>query len=176
MTYDATKLEVGPANVYLEEGGQDVLLGFLGDDLTVTMATTSTELTGAQTGDVPQDEVVSGGKFQVTVPLKEISLENLARAFPNCTITGDKSRVDFKPRVGLSLRSIAKKLTIKKLVGGVESALKKDWLIIPEASPVAGEVTFTYHPTTQRVINATFKAWPQGADNRWAYMGDELGS
>ncbi len=176
MALDATKLEVGPANVYLEENGEDVLLGFLGEDLTVNMATEATALTGAQTGTVPQDKVVTGGSFRVTVPLKEISLENLARSFPNCLITGDKSRIDFKPRVGLSLRSLAKKLTIKKIVGGVESALKKDILIIPEASPVDAEVAYTYHPTTQRVINATFEAWPQAADNRWAYMGDELGS
>ena len=176
MPLDATKLEVGPANVYLEEDGEDVLLGFLGDDLTVTMGTTSVELTGAQTGTVPQDEVVTGGSFQVTVPLKEITLENLARGFPNCVVVGNAKRVDFLPRVGLSLRSIAKKMTIKKLLGGVESALSKDWIVIPKASPVAGEVAVSFNPTTQRVINATFKAWPEAGTNRWAFAGDELAS
>ncbi len=176
MPLDATKLEIGPANVYLDEGSGDVLLGYMGEDLTVHMVTTAAPLTGAQKGDVPLDKVVTGGSFRVTVPFKEISLETLARAYPNSVLTADKSRIDFKPRVGLSLRSLGKKLTIKKIVGGVESALKKDILIIPEATAVDAEVTFTYHPTTQRVINASFEAWPDDVTGRWGYMGDELGS
>jgi hypothetical protein len=176
MPLDATKLEIGPANVYLEEDGADVLLGYMGDDLTLHMTTTAAELTGAQTGTVPQNKIITGGSFRVTVPLKEISLENFARAFPNSTLTGDKTRVDFLPRVGLSLRDLAKKMTIKKIIGGVESASKADILIIPEASPVDAEITFTYSPTAQRIINATFEAWPDETTGRWAYMGDELGS
>ncbi len=176
MTLDATKLEVGPANVYLEESSVEVLLGYLGEDLSVAMATTASPLTGAQKGETPLDKVVSGGSFKVTVPFKEISLENFARAFPNSTLTGDKARVDFLPRVGLSMRSLAKKMTIKKILGGVESALAKDHLVIPLASPVDAEVSFTYSPTAQRVIKATFEAWPDDVTGRWAYMGDELSS
>ena len=175
MGVDASKLELGPANVYLEESGIDVHLGFLGDDLVVTMGTEAQVLTGAQTGTTPQDKVISGGSFKVSVPFKEITLENLARGYPNCTITADKGRVDFKLRVGLSMRSLAKKLTLKKLVGGVESLLKKDWLVIPLASPVEGEVSLPFSPTAQRVITATFEAWPD-ENYRWAYMGDELSS
>jgi len=176
MALDATKLEVGPANVYLDETG-DQLLGYMGDDLTVTMGTEAVALTGAQKGTSPLDKVVTGGSFKVSVPFKEISLQNFARAFPNCQLVGTSpQRVDFVNRVGLSLRSLAKKLTIKKIIGGVESTNKKDILIIPLASPVDAEVSVTYSPTEQRVINASFEAWPDDTTGRWAYMGDELAS
>lgn len=177
MALDAQKLEVGPANVYLEEESVDVLLGFMGDDLSVQMSTEAVALTGAQTGTVPQDKVITGGTFTITVPFKEISLENFARAFPNSDLSAGGTRVDFKPKVGQSMRALAKKLTLKKIIGGVESALTKDHLVIPYASPSDAEVTVTFSPTEQRIVNATFEAWPDAANgNRWAFMGDELGS
>ena len=76
----------------------------------------------------------------------------------------------------MSLRSLAKKLTLKKIVGGVESALVKDHLIIPEASPVEGELSVAFTPTDQRVLAATFEAWPDDTTGRWAFFGDELAS
>lgn len=171
MPLDASLLEVGPANVYYD----NVLLGFMGDDLAVTIATEATPLTGAQTGSIPQDKVVSGGSFRVTVPFKEISLQNFARAIPNAIlVTGATSgtRVDFVSQVGKSMRALAKKLEIRKFRGGSESTDPKDFLVIPFASPVDGEVTIPFHPTEQRVITATFEAWPD-ASGRWAFAGDE---
>lgn len=177
---DATLLEVGPANVYIDDGSPapGLLLGFMGDELAVTMSTEVSILTGAQRGTVPLDKVVSGGFFRVTVPFKEISLENLQLGFPNSElfILGG-TRVDFKPKVGLSMLSLAKKMTIIKLIGGVESLLAEDTLVIPLASPSDTEVVFPYHPTEQRIILATFEAFPDPANNdRWAFMGDEAAS
>lgn len=169
-------LELGPANVYIQEGGVDVNVGYLAEGLEYHASTTVAELTGAQAGASPLDKVVTGGRVWIVVPFKEITLENIARAFPNCTITVGKTRVDFLNRVGLSLRSLAKKLTIKKIVGGVESTNKADHFIIPEASPADTELNIPFSPTTQRVINATFEAWPDDATGRWSFLGDELGS
>lgn len=172
MPLNSALLEVGPANVYYD----GVLLGFMGEELAVTIATEATPLTGAQTGTIPQDKVVSGGSFRITVPFKEISLENFARAIPNAVlITGATSgqRLEFRSRVGQSLRALAKPLQIKKILGGVESTQTRDHLTIPLASPVDGEVTIPFHPTEQRVITATFEAWPDPNQNhRWAYWGD----
>lgn len=169
MPLDATLLEVGPANVYFE----GVLLGFMGEDLAVTIATSATPLTGAQTGDIPQDKVVSGGSFRVTVPFKEISLANISKAIPNAVLVtaGTTGRIDFKSRVGQSLRTLARELKIIKFRDGVESVLGKDRLVIPLASPVDAEVVIPFSPTTQRVIVATFEAWPD-VNGRWAFMGD----
>jgi hypothetical protein len=91
------------------------------------------------------DKILTGGSVRVTVEFKEMTLQNFARAYPHAVLTSDSGRVDFTNRVGLSLRSLAKKLTLKKIVGGVESALVKDHLIVPEASPVEGELSVV-HP------------------------------
>ena len=173
--YESDNLELGPCTVYIEEDGQDASVGIIGD-VTVNMGAGASPLTGAHMGDVALNKVITGGHFRFTVQFKEITLENFARAFPNCVLTGDGDRVDFMPRVGLSLRSIAKKMTIKQIVGGVETTDDAKILIIPEASPVEGEITLGYTATEQRVLAATFEAWPDDTTSRWSYIGDELAS
>jgi len=172
---DSANLELGPCNIYLEESAVDVNVGYLGN-VTVKLAAEASPLTGAQKGTSPLDKILTGGGVQVTVEFKEMTLANFARAYPHAVLTGDGDRVDFTNRVGLSMRSLAKQLTLKKIVGGVESALAKDILIIPEASPVEGEITVSFTPTDQRILAATFEAWPNDTTGRWAYMGDELAS
>lgn len=172
---DSSNLELGPCNIYLEESGQDVNVGYLGN-VTLKLGADVAPLTGAQKGTSPLDKILTGGSVQVTVEFKELTLANYARAFPGAVLTGDGDRVDFINRVGLSLRSLAKQLTLKKIIGGVESALSKDWLVIPEASPVEGDRTVTFEPATQRILSATFEAWPNDTTGRWGYFGDELAS
>ncbi len=172
---DSANLELGPCNIYLEENTVDQNVGYLGN-VTVKLGSEASPVTGAQKGTSPLDKFLTGGSVQVTVEFKEMTLKNFSRAYPHAVLTTDGNRVDFTNRVGLSLRSLAKKLTLKKIVGGVESALKKDHLIIPEASPVEGELSVTFTPTDQRVLAATFEAWPDDATGRWGYFGDELAS
>ena len=172
---DSSNLELGPCNIYLEEDGSDVNVGYLGN-VTLTMTVEASPLTGAQKGTSPLDKVLTGGGVQVAIEFKEITLANFARAFPGAVLTADGGRVDFINRVGLSMRDQAKQLTLKKIVGGEESALTKDWLIIPEASPVEGGITVSFTPTDQRVLAATFEAWPNDTTGRWGYLGDELAS
>lgn len=187
MSINTNLLELGPANVYIDEDGDGVaelFLGAMGDELAITMATEAVALTAAQTGTVPQAKVVTGGSFRVTIPFKEIKKENFSRAFPNANFVegGGGSRVDFVPQVGLNLRTIAKKMKIVKVFGLVESTDPDDIFTIPLASPADTEVVVPFSPTEQRVITATFEAWPQvEADpphgfvqNRWAFLGDEF--
>jgi hypothetical protein len=172
---DSNNLELGPCNIYLQEDAEDVNVGYLGN-VTLKLASEASPLTGSQKGTAPLDKILTGGSVQVTVEFKEMTLQNFARAFPHAVLTGDAGRVDFTNRVGLSLRSLAKQLTLKKIIGRTESALAKDWLVIPEASPVEGELSISYTPTDQRVLAATFEAWPDDSTGRWGYMGDELAS
>ncbi len=171
----SANLELGPCNIYLYETGADQNVGYLGN-VTVKLGAEASALTGAQKGTSPLDKILTGGGVQVTVEFKEMTLKNFSRAYPHAVLTADGNRVDFTNRVGLSLRSLAKKLTLKKIVGGVESVLKKDWLIIPEASPAEGELSVSFTPTDQRVLAATFEAWPNDTTGRWGYFGDELAS
>ena len=187
---DATKLELGPANVYLSSVLSDSLsppgtgdatmehLGFMGDDMQIAVAAEAIALTGAQTGTTPLSKVISGGSFKVTLPFKEITLRNFARAFPNAvrfTVGGE--RVEFRPLLGLNMRTNARKMIIKKVTGGVESTFTKDHFVIPFCSPVEAEVVIPFSPTEQRVIAATFEAWlDENQNNRWAFVGDATAS
>ncbi|MFB3816143.1 MAG: hypothetical protein ACE147_00650 [Candidatus Methylomirabilales bacterium] len=175
MPPSSDNLELGPCNVYLEESAVDVNVGYLGN-VTLNLGSEAAPLTASQRGTSPVDKVLTGGSVQLTIEFKELTLQNFARAFPHAVLTGDNGRVDFTNRVGLSLRSLAKKLTLKKIVGGVESALAKDILVIPEASPVEGELSVEFNAETQRVLAATFEAWPNDTTGRWGYFGDELAS
>lgn len=169
MPLDATLLECGPANVYFD----GVLLGYMGEALQVSIGTEATPLTGAQTGNVAHNKVVSGGHFRVTVPFKEVSAKNISLGVANSVFVSSGSLI-FKVRAGRPMRQDAKVMTIVKLVGGDEgfgeSTLPEDTLTIPECSPVDSEVVIPFHPTEQRVIAATFEAWPD-ENGVWAYFG-----
>jgi hypothetical protein len=187
---DSTKLELGPANVYLSSVLSDSLsppgtgdatmehLGYMGDDMQIAVSAEAIPLTGAQAGTTPLSKVISGGTFKVTLPFKEITLANFARAFPNAlrfTTGGDK--VEFRIRTGLNMRTNARKMIIKKVIGGIESTLTSDIFVIPFVAPVEAEVIIPFSPTEQRVIAATFEAWPDGNNNnRWAFVGDSAAS
>jgi len=176
MPLNSTLLEMGPANVYFD----GVLLGYMGDALAVSIETTVTPLTGAQAGSSPLDKVVTGGRVSVSVPLKEISLSNMATGILNAVLVSGATsgvRLDIKNRVGLSARSLAKVLKIVKLIGSGsgfnESTDPADTIVMPEASPADSVVTIPFAPTTQREIVVTFECWPNDVSGRWAYMGDE---
>jgi hypothetical protein len=180
-TVDVTDTGAYPTAVFLTGGDgveETVDVGFLGDEVAYQVTTESANLTGAQTGNVPQDKVVIGGQVKVVIPFKEISLDNLRRGVPSARVVQNadqsKRRVDFTVAVGQSMRqTLSVKMTIKKIKGGFESPLPADHIIIPEISPAEGEVNFPFAPTTQRVIMTNWYAWPDPNTGRWAFMGDE---
>lgn len=153
-------------------------VGFLGEGVAYQVNTEAADLTGAQTGNVPQDKVVIGGAVRVIIPFKEITLDNFQIGIPSARLVenDDKSkrRIDFAVAVGRSMRASSLKMQISKIKGGFESALPQDIIIIPEISPAEGEVNFPFAPTTQREIMTNWYAWPDGATGRWSFTGDEL--
>jgi len=179
MPLDNTLLEMGPANVYFD----GKLLGYMGDQLAVTIETTVTALTGAQAGSSPLDKVVTGGRVHVAVPIKEISLHHMATGILNAILVSGSvsgTRLDILNRVGLSARSLAKELKIVKLRGTGsgfnESTDPADTIIMPEASPADSSVVIPFAPTTQREIVVTFECWPDATTGRWCYMGSVAGT
>lgn len=148
------------------DAGIETFLGALGDQTAVNISATASPLTAAQSGTQARDKVITGGSFQIAAPLKEITLENFALAFPNAILiegTDGRRRLDFVVRVGESLRkSRGTTLVLKKIIGGVESSNPDDILTVPEASPVDAQVSLTFSPTEQRVLAAVFEAWPDG--------------
>lgn len=155
----------------------DVFLGGLGEETALNVSTEAAGLTAHLTGTLNRDKVITGGSMQLIAPLKEITLDNFARAFGNAILIeggGGLRRLDFVARVGESLRqSRGARLTLKKVIGGVESTDPEDVLVIPEASPVDAEVSLAFNVTDQRVLSATFEAWPD-ANGRLAYWGTAI--
>lgn len=168
---DRTKLQMGPANVYFDS----VHLGYLDDSLEIEIAVTASGLTGAQAGTANLDKIITGGTVMVKVPLKELSLSKMATGILNSGLVSGLSgtRLDFKNKVGLSSRDMAKELRIVSLVGGVETTDTSRIYVIPNASPADSAVKIPFSPTAQRVVEITFEAWPSDATGRWMYLGDK---
>lgn len=175
---NGTGLLTLPMAVTPLSGGSDtatqVFLGALGEETALNVTTEAAPLTAHLTGTLARDKVITGGAMQIVAPLKEITLDSFARAFGNAILIEGADglrRLDFVARVGESLRqSRGTELTLKKVIGGVESTDPEDVLVVPEASPVDAEVSLAFNVTEQRVLSATFEAWPD-ANGRLAYWG-----
>src|SRR4030095_340245 len=159
-------------------GGSDTetetFLGALSDETSLNISASAAPLTAHLTGTQPRDKVITGGSFQIVAGLKEMTLDNFARAFPNAMLIQGASglqRLDFTIQAGQSLRHTrGTKMQLRKVRGNVESTDPNDTLVIPEASPVDATVNLAFSVTTQRVLTATFEAWPDSF-GRVAYFG-----
>lgn len=163
-------------------GGSDVLterfLGGLTEETVVRASVTASILTAHTTGTQPRDKVTSGGTFQISAGLKELTLENFALGFPNCTLiegADGKRRLDFVVRAGESLRQArGVKMQLRRLLSAdEETADPHEILTVPLASPVDGEVELNYNVETQRFLPVVFEAWPDGS-GRIAFFGYEI--
>lgn len=165
---DGTGLLTLPMAVTPLSGGSDtvtdVFFGALSEETSLNVTTEAAPLTAHLTGTLPRDKVITGGAMQVVAGLKEITLDNFARAFGNAILiegAGGVRRLDFIARVGESLRqSRGARVLLKKVIGGVESTDPEDILTIPECSPVDAEVSLAFNVTEQRVQQMTLEAWP----------------
>jgi hypothetical protein len=153
---DPTKLRLAPAEV-LYDGTS---LGYLAFDTPVEIEDDSkgVDLKAAQTGDTPLDTVMTGHSCTVKVPVVEVTPDKLSMAVPNSRVTGGTVTVTLK--TGLSLRSIAKELIIKRVVAGVPSDDPDDVFTFPLASPAPGRVTHQFNANKQEEFAITFKIWP----------------
>jgi hypothetical protein len=176
---DGTGLVTALASTALT-GGLDTetetFLGALSDETSLNISASAAPLTAHLTGIQPRDKVITGGSFQIVAGLKEITLENFARAFPNAILlegADGLKRLDFTIQAGQSLRTTrGTKMQLRKVRGNVESTAPADILTIPEASPVDAEVNLAFSVTDQRILTATFEAWPDSF-GRVAFFGTE---
>ncbi|WP_276122564.1 hypothetical protein [Pararhizobium qamdonense] len=64
-------------------------LGYTKGGVEVEVQTNTHEVTVDQMGETPIDEIITGRTVQVTVPMAETTLENLARVMPGSTLVSD---------------------------------------------------------------------------------------
>lgn len=163
-------------------GGSEVLterfLGALTEETVVRTSVTTSVLTAHNTGTQPRDKVTSGGTFQISSGLKELTLENFALGFPNAQLiegADGKRRLDFVVRAGESLRQArGVKMQLRRLLSAdEETADPHEILTVPLASPVDAEVELNYNVETQRFLPVNFEAWPDSR-GRTAFFGYEI--
>jgi hypothetical protein len=66
-------------------------LGFTKGGVEVEVQTNTHEVTVDQMGETPIDEIITGRTVQVTIPMAETTLDNLARVMPGSTLVTDGS-------------------------------------------------------------------------------------
>jgi len=160
-------------------GGSEVLteqfVGAMTEETVVNMTLTASPLTAHVTGNQPRDKVVSGGTFQIRAGLKEITLANIAFAFPGCELiegADGKQRLDFIIPTGQSLRQArGVKMELRRLLAAnQETTDPNEILVVPVCSPVDGDVALTHNVTDQQNVPSVYEAWPD-SQGRVAYMG-----
>ncbi|OCP21898.1 MULTISPECIES: hypothetical protein [unclassified Ensifer] len=67
-------------------------LGFTKGGVEVEVQTNTHEVTVDQMGETPIDEIITGRTVQVTIPMAETTLENLARVMPGSTLVTDGAK------------------------------------------------------------------------------------
>lgn len=163
-------------------GGSDVLteqfVGAMTEETVVNMSLTASPMTAHTTGTQPRDKVVSGGTFQIRAGLKEITLANLAFAFPGCELiegADGKQRLDFIIPTGQSLRQArGVKMELRRLLAAnQETTDPNEILVVPVCSPVDGDVALNHNVTDQQSVPSVYEAWPD-SQGRVAYMGNAI--
>jgi len=147
----------------------DINLGYLDEGLEVSSdAGDSIEMKGAQAGTTILGRVLSGlGKTIVKCEMKQISVENIKRAFPNSgavTISTTKKGIAIKPRPGYDMVTYSKPLVVKPILAGTETTDKNKWVFAPLAHPTGAGFSLSFNNTDQQKFTAEFECFPDIAN------------
>ncbi|KKL51368.1 hypothetical protein LCGC14_2296170 [marine sediment metagenome] len=111
----------------------------------------------ASYGSDAKDETLTGRSVEVDVTVVEASITELQAILPGSTKTANE--LMFNSPVGTTLRSIADKLTIKKIIGGVASSTATEWLTFFVAAPKSDLTLGFDDGGTDREVKVTFKCF-----------------
>ena len=166
-------LELGPCQVLFGTAGAEADLGKTEGGVIINFGTDVVDLTSDQYGTAPEEQVITGQKATIVIPLADITLDNLAIALNQTKLAKlNKYGIPGTNIVGTALKDTkAQSLLLKKYVSGAVSTDTEDWIRFAKAAPVS---TFDYpfSKTDQRIIEVTFTAFPDDDDNLY-YIGDE---
>ncbi len=176
MAIQTDKFRIGPVAVYLYENAAFVNVGGTGP-VEVEVKSTWENLVAEQLGTAPANAVCTGVEAKVTFAFREIILENFARACKAYVKTYHdltKRRVEIGANVGQDLKSIAQKIKLVPLVGGVETTDLEQIVFADFAAPSANTIKIPFAAKGQREIAAEFILLPDPSKaNRLLYLGDD---
>jgi hypothetical protein len=171
----AQALELGPCAVYYGTAGAEADIGATVGGVKFTSTMDVADLLSDQTGTSPDDQVITGMGAEIEIPFAYVDIESFAKVVPGATLytqaTPYKKLLQVVPPVGTSLRSTAKSLILKKIVGGVASTDKNDWYTFPIAACVTN-IELTFDASTQRRITARFRAFKNRTTGVLFIQGD----
>lgn len=147
-------------------------LGKTEGGVTVAASESTVQLRSDQSGETPEDEVVSGTPVTITLNLADITLDNFAMVHKSTVEgTAPNRKVVVYANVGKSLKSMAKKALIVPYAGEALSNDVEDIIVVPQAGIKAAE-ELVYNFSDQRVIRVELTAYPDTA-GRVLIFGDE---
>jgi len=167
-------LDLGPCRVYYGTAAAEVDIGKTQGGVRVTFSEDVADLLSDQYGTQPEDQVITGTGAEIVVPMADYTLDSLATALNQSKLTlGLDSGIAGERLVGTkkATPTTGKSLLLKKYVDGAISADTQNWIRFPIAAPV-GNVEIAFDGSNQRIIEATFRAFPD-ANSRLYFLGDE---
>lgn len=165
-------LDLGPCQVLFGTAAAEVDIGKTQGGVRVAFAEDVADLMSDQYGSQPEDQMITGHTATIVTALASYTVDNLAIALNQTSLTID-TKEGFKGSslVGTKLSTKGQSLLLKKYVDGVVSTNENDWIRFPVAAPT-GAFEVTFDGATQRIIEVTFQAFPDGNDVLY-FVGDE---
>ncbi|KMJ58077.1 hypothetical protein AB685_14820 [Bacillus sp. LL01] len=163
---------IGPAVVEYGDGAEKVTFDITKGGIQFQSSTSKQDITVDQYGDTVVKSIMKGRTAQVTVPFALHDLARLSEVIPNSDYVNDgvKSKIVVKSQAGFDMLSNAKMLIIKPTD---PNATANDWITLPLAGAMA-DPEYTYDSDNERVVNITFVAYPDLANDGTLYIiGDE---
>ena len=165
-------LDLGPCQVLFGTAAAEVDIGKTQGGVRVAFSEDVADLMSDQYGSQPEDQMITGHTATVVTALADYSVENLATALNQSMLSlGSKEGFKGSSLVGTKLSTKGQSLLLKKYVDGIVSTDENDWIRFPVAAPT-GAFEVSFDGATQRVIEVTFQAFPDGNDVLY-FIGDE---
>lgn len=159
---DASKLSLGPANMYWDvlSGGTSLYLGEM-DALELDFGVVKAPLVTAQGGTEPQDQVVTGSMCTLKFGMAQASLDRLAQMIQGFTVRTSGTAVtgfSFADSIGQRDSNIVKCVKIILIRDGIESTSQNDHIYVWRVAPAASAKS-AYDAKNQRFIPVEMRAY-----------------
>lgn len=149
--------DLGPATVIWDVGGTPLDLGPTLGGVVFTDEPKYAEIKEDGYGEMAVDGVFTGRVCSLVVPMTRSQLTQLEKVIPSAVVAGDVMTV--KGSVGTQMAANAKKVTVKRLIDNVPSAVTTEWLTLYKAYPFA-KSDWKFDNANQRICEVTFLVFP----------------
>lgn len=160
---DVTNVQVGVCSVTFN--GVD--LGHTKGGVEFTYEPEYHEVTVDKYGNTPVDEILTGEKVEVKVPLAEFTIANMGVAMPSGQFDGaGNTRREFGSNAGKRASNVAYELVLHPINEGT----RRHDIVLYKAF-VDSAVTLNHMVDEEKVIEVTFKAIVKEANGDMNYLG-----